>query len=50
MKHTFESQWNLFTGMCAENESVIRSSCKTVHKMAACGKPFTDGNFIKECI
>ncbi|XP_076057518.1 general transcription factor II-I repeat domain-containing protein 2-like [Oratosquilla oratoria] len=50
MKRCLETHRNLFTRKFAENESVIRTSCKIVHKMAERGKPFTDSNFIKECM
>ena len=50
MKRGLETQRNLFTRKIAENESVNRTSYKIVHKMAERGKPFTDGNFIKECM
>ncbi|XP_076354394.1 general transcription factor II-I repeat domain-containing protein 2-like [Tachypleus tridentatus] len=50
MKRAFESQKNLFTKKFAENESVTCTSYKTVHRMAERGKPFTDSNFIKECM
>ncbi|XP_042204155.1 general transcription factor II-I repeat domain-containing protein 2-like [Homarus americanus] len=50
MKRGLETQRNLFTRKFAENESVTRTRYKIVHKMAERGKPFTDGNFIKECM
>ena len=50
MKRGLETQRNLFTRKFAENESVTRTSYKIAHKMAERGKPFTDGNFIKECM
>ena len=50
MKRGLETQRNLFTRKFSENESVTHTSYKIVHKMAERGKPFTDGNFIKECI
>ncbi|XP_076335740.1 general transcription factor II-I repeat domain-containing protein 2-like [Tachypleus tridentatus] len=50
MKRVFEYQKNLFTRKFVENESVTRTNYKIVHRMAERGKPFTDGNFIKECM
>ncbi|XP_076354147.1 general transcription factor II-I repeat domain-containing protein 2 isoform X1 [Tachypleus tridentatus] len=50
LKHVFESPKNLFTRKFAQNESVTRTSYKIVHRMAERGKPFTDGNIIKECM
>ena len=50
MKRGLKAQTNLFTRKFAENESVTRTSYKIVHKKAERGKPFTDGNFIKECM
>ncbi|XP_076372709.1 general transcription factor II-I repeat domain-containing protein 2-like isoform X1 [Tachypleus tridentatus] len=50
MKRVYESQKNLFMRKFAENESVTRTSYKIVHRMAEQGKPFTDGNIIKECM
>ena len=52
------SQWN---GICRvkkfvrrkkfnENESITRTSHKIVQKIIERGKPFTDGNYIKECL
>ncbi|XP_029639706.1 general transcription factor II-I repeat domain-containing protein 2-like [Octopus sinensis] len=50
MKRSLESQRNFFTKKFVENESIIRVRCKIVNKLAERGKPFTDGNFIKECM
>ena len=33
-----------------DNESITRASYKIVNELAERGKPFTDGNFIKECM
>ena len=50
MKPNFQGQRSLFVKKFTENESITRTSYKTVQKIIEWGKPFIDGNYIKECL
>ena len=50
MKRNLQSQRGLFVKKFTENESISRTSYKIVQKIVEQGKPFTDGNYTKECL
>ena len=50
MKRNLQGERSLFVKKFTENESTTRTSCKIVQKIIEQGKPFTDGNYIKECL
>ena len=50
IKRNLQGQISLFVKNFTENESITRTSCKIVQKVIERGKPFTDGNYIKECL
>ena len=49
MKLNLLGQRSLFAKKLTENESITRTSYKIVQKIVERGKPFTDGNYTKEC-
>ena len=48
MKRNLQGQRSLFVKKFTKNESIIRTSYKIVQKIIERGKPFTDGNYVKE--
>ena len=50
MKRNLQDQRSLFVKKITENESITRTSYKIVQKIIEQEKPFTDGNYIKECL
>ena len=50
MKLNLQGQRSLFVKKLTENASITRTSYKIVQKIVERGKPFTDGNYIKECL
>ena len=50
MKRNLQGQRSLFVKKFTENESITRTSYKIVQKIIERGKPFTDGNYVKECL
>ena len=50
MQTNLSSQQSLFTKAKTENESVKKASYKVAYVLAKKGKPFTDGDIVKECL
>ena len=50
MKRNLQGQRSLFVKKFTKNASITRTSYKIVQKIIGRGKPFTDGNYIKECL
>ncbi|KAK4877398.1 hypothetical protein RN001_009904 [Aquatica leii] len=50
MKRGLKSQQFLFKKVNSEQEAVTRASFRVAHSIAKHGKPFTDGELIKDCI
>lgn len=50
MKKNLTSQRQIFTKRTQQNKSTLRASFQVVHILAKAGKPFTDGQLIKNCI
>ncbi|GFR25913.1 general transcription factor II-I repeat domain-containing protein 2 [Trichonephila clavata] len=50
MKRGLNSQQSSFTKLKTEQEAATRASFRVALEIAKCGKPFTDGEMIKECI
>ena len=50
MKHGLKSQQSSFTKLKTEQEAATRASFRVALEIAKRGKPFTDGEMIKECI
>ncbi|UYV84568.1 EPM2AIP1, partial [Cordylochernes scorpioides] len=50
LKRGLKSQQSLFTKVKTEQEAEIRASFRVALEIAKRGKPFTDGEMIKECI
>ena len=40
----------MFTKCSNENESLTKASYKVAYVLAKCGKPFTDGGIVKNCL
>nr|CAI5868339.1 unnamed protein product [Callosobruchus analis] len=50
MKRGLKSQQSSFTKLKTEQEAATRASFRVAFEIAKRGKPFTDGEMIKECI
>ncbi|GFQ97882.1 general transcription factor II-I repeat domain-containing protein 2 [Trichonephila clavata] len=50
MKRRLKSQQSSFTKLKTEQEAATRASFRVALEIAKRGKPFTDGEMIKECI
>nr|CAI5833566.1 unnamed protein product [Callosobruchus analis] len=50
MKRGLKSQQPSFTKLKTEQEAATRASFRVAFEIAKRGKPFTDGEMIKECI
>lgn len=50
LKNSLSSQRQIFTKRTQQNESAVKASFKVSHILAKAGKPFTDGQLVKECI
>lgn len=44
-----KAQQNIFTKQCSIQESVTKASYVVAHKIAKHSKPFSDGEFLKDC-
>ena len=44
------AQQHFFTKKSEENKYFARASCKVAHIVAKSSRPFTDGDFVKDCI
>jgi Spin-doc zinc-finger/Domain of unknown function (DUF4371) len=47
LRTSLTNQQNCFTNICNQNESTVRASYKVARMIAKCGRPFTDGEFLK---
>ncbi len=45
-----KAQQNTFTKQCSIQESVTKASYVVAHKIAKHSKPFSDGEFVKDCM
>lgn len=50
MKGGLAAQQNVFLRQTQVNQAAVRASYKVAHLLATHGKPFTDGDFVKECM
>jgi hypothetical protein len=50
LKKRLERQQNLFTAGNISSENVVKASFEVAHLIAKKSKPFTDGNFVKDCL
>ncbi|XP_073332529.1 general transcription factor II-I repeat domain-containing protein 2-like [Pagrus major] len=50
MKGGLAAQQNVFLRQTQINQAAVRASYKVAHLLATHGKPFTDGDFVKECM
>lgn len=50
LKKSLSSQRQIFTKQTQQNESAVKASFKVSHILAKAGKPFTDGQLVKNCL
>lgn len=50
LQNQLTSQRTLFSKSSNENESLTKASYKVAYVLAKSGKPFTDGEVVKECL
>ncbi|KAK0133629.1 General transcription factor II-I repeat domain-containing protein 2 [Merluccius polli] len=50
MKGGLAAQQHTFIHQSQVNQAAVRASFKVAHILATHGKPFTDGDFVKQCI
>lgn len=50
LKNNFTSQQNIFHKQTAQSNGIVSASLRVSHIIANNMKPFTDGNYIKECL
>lgn len=50
MKNSLSTRRQIFTKQSQQNEAVVKASYKVSHIRTKAGKPFTDGQLVKDCI
>lgn len=50
LKNSLSIQRQIFTNQSQQNEAAVKASFKVSHILAKAGKPFTDGQLVKDCI